>query len=107
MSNNSYFISWLSLVLALTSLLLTPVIVFINDDRQPTWDQLSEQLGLMFNGAAIAVFFLLVSFGSGIFAWRRRKIVLLWVIPIGITVVVALGLLLALLIAPYWKASFL
>lgn len=107
MRNKSFFISWLNLVLALTSLLLTPVIVFINDDREPTWDQLSEQMGIMFNGAAIAVVFLLLSFASGIFAWKRRKIVLLWVVPIGIAVVVALGLLLALLVAPYWKASFL
>ena len=107
MTNNSYFISWLSLVLALTSLLLTPVIAFINDDGHPTWDQLSDQLGLLFNGTAITVLFLLASFASGMFAWKRRKIVLLWVVPIGIAVVVALGLLLALLVAPYWKARFL
>lgn len=77
MQNNSYLTSWITFVLALTSVVMIPVLLSIIDDGRPGWDQLPKQLDIMVGGYALALVFLTVSFVSGLYAWKQRKIVLL------------------------------
>ena len=107
MTDQSYRISWIAFVLAVTTVVLTPAIVFFTDDGYPGWDQLSAQLDLIFGGTAIAFLFLLVSFVSGMFAWRRRRVALLWVVPSGTVVLIALAILLASLVGRIWQPNWL
>ena len=111
MTDHSYRISWITFALALTSVVLIPAILFLSDDGQPGWDQLSDQLTILFGGLVIFFLFLTASFVSGLFAWKRRKIALLWVVPSGLVVLFtgayAMAYLVAFLVGPYWKASWL
>ena len=63
-----YQTSWISLILALASVALIPLVLFLIDDGHPGWDQLPEKLNIILGGAVIAVLFLIVSFVSGMFA---------------------------------------
>ena len=108
MTDRSYRISWITFALALASVALIPATLFLIDDGHPGWDQLPDQLTILFGGYLIAVSFLTVSFVSGLYTWRRRKIALLWVVPSGL-VVLSTGaylivLLVGSLVGPYWKA---
>ncbi len=111
MTTLTYRLSWITFLLALVSVALIPVTLFLFDDGHPGWDQLPDQLTILFGMSLIAVLFLSVSFVSGLYAWRRQKIALLWVVPSGLVVLTTGAYLLALLIAsmvgPYWKAGWL
>lgn len=107
MKNNSYRTSWITFVLALTSFVLIPVLLFIIDDGRLGWDQIPKQLDIMVGGYAIAFVFLAVSFVSGLYAWEQRKIVLLWVIPSGMLVLLTVVYLAVFLVGPYWQANWL
>ena len=88
MSELTYRISWITFALALASVALVPVTLFLIDDGNPGWDQLPNQLNILFGGFLITVLFLTVSAATGLYAWRQRKIALLWVVPSGLVVLV-------------------
>ena len=107
-----YQTSWISFVLALTSLALIPLVLFLIDDGHPGWDQLPEKLNIMVVGAVIAVLFLIVSFVSGMFVWKQRRIALLWLLPSGIVLLLIFTYAASLLVMTIgtligWKASWL
>ncbi len=85
MKNHSYRISSRTFTLALVSIGLIPVVAYLTDDGVPGWDQLSETLGVLVIGLVAAVVFFLVSFVSGMYTVRRRKIVRrplnIWCLP--------------------------
>ena len=105
--NQAYRLSRQALAMAFVALLLIPAVLYLVDDREGTWDQLPDQLNIIVGGSLVAAACLLVSFAAALFCWRQRKIVLLWMIPIGIAGLVALGSAGVALIAPYWPADWL
>ena len=107
-----YQTSCISFVLALTSLALIPLVLFLINDGHPGWDQLPEKLNIMVVGAAIAVLFLIVSFVSGMYVWKQRKSALFWLLPSGIVlfdIIADSASLLVMYIGTLigWKASWL
>ena len=111
MTDLTYRVSWITFALALVSVALIPATLFLIDDGRPGWDQLSEQLNIVLGGFLVTIVLLTVSFVSGLYTWRRRKIVLLWVVPSGLVVLATGAYLIALLagslLGPYWKAGWL
>jgi len=111
MTDLTYRVSWITFALALASVALILTTLFLIDDGHPGWDQLPDQLTILFGGYLIAILFLTISFVSGLYAWRRRKIALLWIVPSGLVVLSTGAYLIALLIGslvgPYWKAGWL
>ncbi len=107
MKDYSYRISWIAFTFAFLTILFIPAKLFLSDDGQPGWDQLPDELAILLGGFVIAVLFLTASFVAGLYAWKKRKIVLLWVVPSGLVVVITgislLALLVAFLIETYWK----
>ncbi len=111
MKDLTYRVSWITFALALVSVALIPATLFLIDDGHPGWDQLPVQLNILLGGCLITVLLFTVSFVSGLYTWRPRKIVLLWVVPSGLAVLFTgaylIALLLGYLIGPYWKAGWL
>lgn len=111
MTDRAYRISWVTFALAVSSFVLVHVVLVITDDGRGTWDQLPRQLNILFGGYLIAFVFLTVSFVAGLYAWRRRKIALLWVVPGGLVVMPTAAYFMALLamylVAPFWNADWL
>lgn len=104
---SSFHISWIAFVLALLSIALIPVIIWLVDDGRPGWDQMDTDLGIIVLGLACALACLLATFIASIYAVRERKIVLLWMLPSGIVVTIALSYLLVYLIGPFWDPSWM
>lgn len=104
-NKHNYRISWIAFICAFVTITLIPTILFLNDDGLPGWDQLSGELDIILGGLVIAVLFLTASFLAGLYVWKDRKIVLLWVVPSGLVVLVTVfslvGLLVAFLIENY------
>lgn len=99
--------SLVSLVAGAAIGLASPLVASRVSASTPGWDNLPESLDVLFGGLALAAACVLSSFVLGLRTWRQNRLVLLWVIPIGLSLVVALGIALALLIAPFWSASWL
>ncbi len=103
--DHSYRISWIAFTFAFVTIISIPAGFFLNDDGRPGWDQLPDELAILLGGFVIAVLFLTASFIAGLYAWKDRKIALLWVVPSGLVVLVtgiSLGaLLVAFLIETY------
>lgn len=55
------------------------------------WDYFDDDVYFLTVSVVLFVTFLLVSLATGIPALKERKIVALWVIPIGMAVIVAIG----------------
>lgn len=100
MKRHAYRISWIAFALALLSVALIPVTVFASDDGRPGWDQLGIHGTVVVGGPVIAVLLLAVSFVSGLFAWRQRKVTLLWVVPSGLVVLPSVAVVIAWLLWP-------
>lgn len=111
MTDTTYRISLISFALALASVAMIPLTLSLIDDGNPGWDQLPDQLGILIGGYLITVLFLTVSAVAGLYAWRQRKIALLWVVPSGLVVLTTGLYLLAwlgiFLVRPYWNADWL
>ena len=105
--NHSYRISWITFTLALVSIGLIPIVVYLTDDGVPGWDQLPETLGVLVIGLVAAVVLFFVSFVSGMYTWRRRKIALLWVVPSGLITLYVFAILVLLLVGPHWNPRWL
>lgn len=85
--------------------MIVPVLNLVDDGRAG-WDQLPELLGLGFGMLVAAGASFVVSFAAGVRAVRHRKVVLFWVVPIGLGLLTGAGLLVARWVAPYWNASW-
>jgi len=106
MTQRNFRISWIAFVLAWVSVVLTFIVLRINDDEVFSWDQINEQITIFFSGTLIAFLFVVVSFLHGLYAWKQQKITLLWLIPGGILISIAVAYFLVYLIGPYWNASW-
>jgi len=86
--------------------LASPLVASRVSASTPGWDNLPESLDVLFSGLALAAACVLLSFVLGLRTWRHNRLVLLWIIPIGLSLVIALGITVALLIAPFWSAGW-
>ena len=91
----------------LLCLILIPISCSIVDDGIEGWDDLDNKLNVIFYGALACLILFLISFIFGVRTIRERKIVLLWIVPIGIILLATFTYALAYIVGPYWKADWI
>ena len=89
--DRAFRISWLSLAFSGCVVLSIPVGLTLAGSGASGWDGLSDEIHFLAYSGGVFVLALLVSLFTGLRSLKRHKIAALWVVPLAVCFMVAIG----------------
>ena len=87
----AFRMSYYSFTLAFLTIVGIPVGCSITGRDNSGWDFLSDDINFLSTSAVLLIVFLLSSLFSGLYALKQHRVVAIWVVPLGVVFVIAIG----------------